>query len=233
LWERPASQSEWIGHEPTPFQIDLIAPTSDGCVYGVQRENNHVAYSTDGGTTFADIPGEMHGDWSSISVGFDSRMPLYGATADTNDTSESYGWIYRYDRSTGTWAEAEWEDGNITQIVADPYFKDVFFVACRSVPDNVPMFQLGTYLQGEPSVFRRTTLWTPASTIEHEEFAIRDVQIIPNSGQGRVVCLTLGTPNSNAPGVDHTVVKRWQLDIPAPDVPAPAALNGKWTARGR
>ena len=235
LWERPSGQAGWIERaQGCPFEIDFIAPTSDEWLYlAQQRENNHLALSTDGGTTFDDITPDMHGDWSSISVGFDASMPLYGGTVDTNDTSESCGWIYRYDRNTGTWAEAEWDDGDITQIVADPYFKDVFFVACRTAaPDNVPMFQLGTYLAGEPAVFRRETLWKPASAVKQEDFAIRDIQIVPTSEHGREVCLTLRAPDFNAPGVDHTVVKRWQLDVSALDVRTPPTLNGEWIVRG-
>jgi len=88
-------------------------------------------------------------------------------------------------------------------------------VACRNVPDDTPLFELVTYCEGVPVVFRRTVLWTPAFTVEHENFAIRDVQIVATSEQGREVCLTLRTPNSNAPGMDHTVVKRWQLNLAA------------------
>jgi hypothetical protein len=142
-------------------------------------------------------------------------MPLYGGTVDTHDTSESYGWVYRYDRDTGTWAEAEWEDGAITKIVADPYFKDVFFVACRHVNGDIPLFQMGTYLGGEPAVFGLATLWQPMTAAEQENFAIMDIQVVPISEHGREVCLTLRTPKSNAQGIDHTVVKRWQFNLTA------------------
>ena len=216
LWERAAGQSQWSERPHPGIETSLIAPTSGDSLYAAQRgpgQNNHLQFSPDDGEHWTDIsPFPMHGNWSSISVGFDASMPLY---ASTLDTIKLHSWIYRYDPAANTWTQGPMDSVAVTQIVADPYFRDLFFVACRNVPDDTPLFELVTYCEGVPVVFRRTVLWTPAFTVEHENFAIRDVQIVATSEQGREVCLTLRTPNSNAPGMDHTVVKRWQLNLAA------------------
>ena len=212
-----------------------IAVSDRDLYYLVNADGNRYLYrSSDYGDWFSLVAAEAPPHWfdtdiRNISVGWREDMPVYlgGGTFEGGD-----GYIFLWDPTANTWTEGLWDNDAVTQIVADPYCRDVFFAACRHVNGDVPLFQLGTYLGGEPAVFGRAGLWKPIPIVEQENFAVMDIQVVPTSEHGREVYLTLRTPNSNAQGIDHTVVKRWQLNIWAPDVPTPASLGGQWIVAG-
>ena len=219
VWERRYGESEWSELAQDVYDIGLIAPTGDDRLYMVQHENNHLAYSTDNGTNWTDItPEVMHGDWSSIAVGFDASMPLYAA----GKIGDSIGIIYRINVD-GTSSELYWENNTIVTIVADPFAHDICWIYTRDVTNAVSgLWCLYFYSEDNAA---KTLLWQSADSI-------RDIQVLPTDEFARVLDVTFMTPHSNAPGTDHTVIKRWQLNIFTPDTPLPASLRGEWLVAG-
>jgi parallel beta-helix repeat protein len=212
-----------------PFPQGYIAAAEGALYFLYPGGGRHLNLSTDEGGHFTELMGQPP-DWGdiqlfhSIAVGRTAGMPLYlaGALAAGN------GRIYRRNPD-GIWGRIDWgaSYGEIRKVVADPEVSDFCWIYTYNVAAQVSRLWKLSF----PDQFHaaKVLLWqSPAGGYE-----VKDIKVLARDAFNRVLDLTIQPPSSNAAGVDHTIVKRWEFNVFDPAVgPLPAVLAGNWYLTG-
>ena len=207
-----------------------IAATPSNLYYCYGSAGDVVLYkSTDAGNNFSAV---LNGSWAGLetprcAVAWDDQAPVYvaGTNTGTND-----GRVIRYDPGTGQSISRSLSYNAISEIVSDPYDPDRIYVAAYDHANNRACLLQISY---DPLQNRLVgaKLWTSVGS-HQSEYAIRDLQLYPESMAARVLTMTLSTPNFDAGDVDHTVVKRLMFNVTGRHLPLPPSVNGDWLLAG-
>jgi hypothetical protein len=207
-----------------------VACSEDGLYYLCPNPNTGGALykSTNVGDDFAEYVGNQlpagwaNNHYNAVSTGYGANMPLYVGARTPNNGGRLLQRV-----STGQlWTSLDFAPtglGEVKLVVADPYSPFACWIASRNAQGIAQLSRVVMSTMPPNSV---ETWWKPQGNVN--EYSIQDIQLIPAAIAHRVLDLTLRTPDSNADGVDHTVVKRWDFNVFVPGTPLPAVMDGTW-----
>ncbi|MBU0507773.1 right-handed parallel beta-helix repeat-containing protein [bacterium] len=226
-WER----ADASGILPEMF-FGHLAASDDALFYLWPGGGQHLYISTDQGTNFTEMLHDIGFDVvSSMSVGERAEMPLY-----IGDHLNNTGRIicrYRHPLDEN-WYAAPISYGTVLDVVADPCVPWLLWARVNEPGNNRETIRMYYYFPTEPpNVSLGDAKWWVPDGSHAGEYSVRDIRVSALDEHRRIMDVTLQTPNSNDADVDHTVVKRWDFNVPGTLPPyLPSTTAGTWLLAG-
>ncbi|MCX6600688.1 MAG: right-handed parallel beta-helix repeat-containing protein, partial [bacterium] len=244
FYYRDSGTNAWHISSSGELVPNHFAGMTPSTVYGAWQstpgDNIHLLWSADHGENFADFgqhdppypypEGEWDGNLAltSFSAGEHDGMPMYVGGYVWQNQPLNTGQIWRFDPQGRAWIRGDWENMHILFLGAHPSAPDVVWAGVKKVGSYAALLEI--YVQPDRS-FQWLPLWIADDPLP-EEYRVADVQVASTGVLSTDIVLTVETPDVNAAGIDHTVVRRWSQRMLFAGVEVPATLSGEWTIAG-